>query len=495
MFKSCGNFTIKNNKQVIDLKKDYIIHHIIIKTIYNYDFDDSKNVILKFSIDNKNWDIIPNYLYSYCDDGYSLYINLANNFKARYIEIYFDQTQITSLKSIEVFKDIRVESIIDLLRNNQNQITLLTSSNVKLNINSLKHDNDILNQNSFTFNNQNDLKSNISFKNNVNIIFSTNGDCVVKIKLNPIQINNFNTISDFYSIKIDEEEKITKLTPISHEKPFELQISVIKNTPISINVKARAHSYSIEELLFLKKHLDINTIAIYEIMKKISNKKRLAICFFGHLRTYVQTYQSFNKYILEPSKKNGYNVDIFIHTWDKLNSDSNSWHQGRGYLKELNNISVNENVIVQLEKFYNPISIQIDCLPEGIHGQTMSRKKLVEMVKSYSIKNNFIYDCILFTRTDLMFKNELNIDKYFNLYKNNLKIVLDDNCIFTASNIFKRMPVADPRYVNEGDLIFFHSCHTINEYFETPINFDKNIQLIPIDYKLYHDFDIWRELQ
>ena len=54
------------------------------------------------------------------------------------------------------------------------------------------------------------------------------------------------------------------------------------------------------------------------------DKKRLAIQFFGHTRTYKKTYESFLKNIVEPNLKDGWQIDIFIHTWDMSSSSSGS---------------------------------------------------------------------------------------------------------------------------------------------------------------------------
>ncbi|EAH8660000.1 hypothetical protein EWH67_09410, partial [Campylobacter coli] len=69
-------------------------------------------------------------------------------------------------------------------------------------------------------------------------------------------------------------------------------------------------------------------------------KKKLAIQLFGHMRTYEQTYEKFKENIINVNLQDGWEIDLFIHTWNKFNSSSKSWHESlnlfsnNDYLKE-----------------------------------------------------------------------------------------------------------------------------------------------------------------
>jgi hypothetical protein len=54
--------------------------------------------------------------------------------------------------------------------------------------------------------------------------------------------------------------------------------------------------------------------------------KRIAIQLFGHLRSFQRTCRSLEKYVILPNKKNGCQVDIFIHTWDELEHTDTRLH-------------------------------------------------------------------------------------------------------------------------------------------------------------------------
>ena len=50
--------------------------------------------------------------------------------------------------------------------------------------------------------------------------------------------------------------------------------------------------------------------------------KKIAVQMFGHLRTFEHTYKSFFENLINPNKEDGYEIDIFIHTWDKLEANA-----------------------------------------------------------------------------------------------------------------------------------------------------------------------------
>ncbi|MBX0749070.1 hypothetical protein I7W34_03975 [Campylobacter jejuni] len=70
-------------------------------------------------------------------------------------------------------------------------------------------------------------------------------------------------------------------------------------------------------------------------------KKKLAIHFFGFIRTFRDTYDNFKLNILDVNSQD-YEIDIFIHTWDKYNSvdtskeQFNVWHQEIDYYPTMN---------------------------------------------------------------------------------------------------------------------------------------------------------------
>lgn len=79
---------------------------------------------------------------------------------------------------------------------------------------------------------------------------------------------------------------------------------------------------------------------------------KIAICLSGHLRTYQHTIGNFLK--LRDFLKQLGEVDVFISTWDILNSNS-SWSRSLNTTSENNN-NINEKEIIEL---YKPTKINI----------------------------------------------------------------------------------------------------------------------------------------
>lgn len=297
---------------------------------------------------------------------------------------------------------------------------------------------------------------------------------------------------DYYSLKINDEEKLNKLTEVNHDLVKSFYVNYI-DRPIIIEFKTRFHQYKYEDLVNILQELyNVQENNIYNsIYNHIFIKKILAICLFGHLRTFEKTYINFYKHIVDANIIDGYDIDIFIHTWDKMSADYGTWYYKKySFNNKLNEIDVDLCVRNRINEIYKPKELFIETLPKNTHGQKISRKKVLSLVE----KSHITYDCIMFTRPDLLFKKDLKIDNFFNLYKfektKMLNLEIDDTYFFTSSNIFKRMPVADPRYVNECDLLAFHSSHVLNNLELAVIN-NKNI---PIDYQINKDFIILRDI-
>ena len=57
------------------------------------------------------------------------------------------------------------------------------------------------------------------------------------------------------------------------------------------------------------------------LFNRFYRPRKVAICYWGLLRTFKQTYESHKKYIYDVIAKEGFEVDIFIHSW-KPHTDS-----------------------------------------------------------------------------------------------------------------------------------------------------------------------------
>ncbi|EIE4559151.1 TPA: hypothetical protein SGX95_001624, partial [Campylobacter jejuni] len=187
-------------------------------------------------------------------------------------------------------------------------------------------------------------------------------------------------------------------------------------------------------------------------------KKRLAIQLFGHLRTYRETYQNFLKNIVEVNQDDGWDIDIFLHTWDKLSSSNGSWHKNLNLNCKLNDIPISNEDIQNIKLFYKPKKFLIEELTIE-YGFFSSVKKVFELRKKYQKINNIKYDYNLFTRPDIMFMKPFKISSFILYYKkyHQDKLGIPDNITFCVQNSYRAIPFADPRFINEGDLYWINN--------------------------------------
>ncbi|MGX3043645.1 hypothetical protein [Helicobacter sp. T3_23-1056] len=234
-------------------------------------------------------------------------------------------------------------------------------------------------------------------------------------------------------------------------------------------------------------------------------QKRLAICFFGHLRTFNQTCESFFKNIVEVNRNDEWQIDIFMHTWDEFEKAGFAWHN---YLASLDGKKVTQDDINQVLRIYEPKKFLIETLHQE-RGMDISLSKTQELARDYAKEQNLNYDYTLILRPDLYFKNPLRLNTYIEWYKDKRIATvapLPPKHIFTAHNIFGRMPVADPRYICEADLLWFGNFNPLpfvalpNEG-RTPVygagyvgTIVSNVDfiVIPINYRFGIDFFIQR---
>ncbi len=217
-------------------------------------------------------------------------------------------------------------------------------------------------------------------------------------------------------------------------------------------------------------------------------KKRLAIQLFGHLRTYRETYQNFLKNVVEVNQDDGWDIDIFLHTWDKLSFSNGSWHKNLNLNCKLNDIPISNEDIQNIKLFYKPKKFLIEKLT--IEYGFFSVKKVFELRKKYQKINNIKYDYNLFTRSDIMFMKPFKINSFILYYKKYYQDTLGipDNITFCVQNSYRAIPFADPRFINEGDLYWINN---FDSWDITRVS-DKYF-VVPVDYRLYRDFFIWRD--
>lgn len=219
------------------------------------------------------------------------------------------------------------------------------------------------------------------------------------------------------------------------------------------------------------------------------NNKNIAVQLFGHLRSYKRTYKSFLKNIVEANIKNGYNIDIFIHTWNETDHSSITWHNHNG---EKRGIILNEKILNEIKNIYVPkrilvskqIEVQDFIITEKIGGVPRAYKGVVnvaytkfmssELRKEYAKENNIKYDYIIVTRPDILFHSPFVIDEFLNIYKK-YNWEIPQNGIFYGNNHFARGLVEDKYMIGGSDIIFFGNENTIDKATNLYLNIENNI--------------------
>ena len=146
------------------------------------------------------------------------------------------------------------------------------------------------------------------------------------------------------------------------------------------------------------------------------NKSKVAILIYGHLRTFLKCAPSLLENIQKPL-----NADLFLHTWNELDSKTTSWYPEDWKIK-----NQDVNIRDMVEKIYNPTSYQIDnpLINEelkndflldsnleprinllGIFSAWTSFKRSSKLLTEFEKSCQENYDFIIVTRPDIYFNN------------------------------------------------------------------------------------------
>ena len=146
-----------------------------------------------------------------------------------------------------------------------------------------------------------------------------------------------------------------------------------------------------------------------------NSKKKIALCISGYLRTFKECYPTILENVIQDN-----DVDIFIHTYDKLGNSSGWRHpidlsqdidmnflENIPYLKVLS-VQKWDDIKYQFEKFrkFQPSITNINIIATIFYKIYMCN----ELKKQYEIKNNVKYDLVIRMRGDQIFTKKINFD-------------------------------------------------------------------------------------
>ncbi|AEF85098.1 putative sugar transferase [Treponema primitia ZAS-2] len=202
--------------------------------------------------------------------------------------------------------------------------------------------------------------------------------------------------------------------------------------------------------------------------------KKIAIQLFGHLRTYRSTYKNFIKNVVEANRNNGYDVDVFIHTWTESDHSNITWYNQNG---QKSNKPVTDDIIKEIYKYYSPkkflIENQIEVTDHIItskFGFNHSYKHLFNFTYTvyksselrHDYKNEFgeIYDYVIVTRPDIMFYKPFILDDILGFYQTR-NIDIPGNGIFYIGGEYNK--IVDRRFIGGNDLLYFGTEYSIDK--------------------------------
>ena len=194
--------------------------------------------------------------------------------------------------------------------------------------------------------------------------------------------------------------------------------------------------------------------------KKSGNNKKLkiAVQIFGHMRTFEKCAPSLKKYLLRY-----YDCDIFIHTWNTLDHDTQTWHKRKNSGHSIDQ-SQFEN---KIESLYSPKKIKIEHqVPEdlgiyeasssrtlsiyGIQSMFYSMEQVNKLRESYECQSKTKYDYVLMIRPDILLKKRLRIEQFTDLFSEEEKA----DAVFSCGHNSKPI-VNELRFVGAIDVMFF----------------------------------------
>jgi hypothetical protein len=170
---------------------------------------------------------------------------------------------------------------------------------------------------------------------------------------------------------------------------------------------------------------------------------KIAVILVGHIRTWEKTKDSFIKAFGK------FNPDVFVTTYDKkygfapyirdltkyYEEEDISEEQLRSMFDGINLINMTVDKMTDMDAHIEQIKSDIKIEYENIasfYPQFLKLKREFDVLAAYEEKNNFKYDVIIKTRTDLAYK-EFNAE----LSPNN--IIVDRGNVFPNDVIFMSM--------------------------------------------------------
>ena len=227
---------------------------------------------------------------------------------------------------------------------------------------------------------------------------------------------------------------------------------------------------------------------------------RIAIYLYGHMRTYKNTYKKFLENIVNPNIKDGWKIDIFIHTWDIFSiTDPNVWHAKQNLFPTLDNKKLTQTDMNEIINIYNPKKIVFEP-DNGRPAQRYHKVRAVNQLRlDYEKEYNIKYDFFITTRPDIYFLKPFILNEYLKFYATHPSF--KDKQLPTKFNFAgcwhfrhpQNFIVMDPRFPNESDLFWVSNYHDGTMCALTAYKHPDNPLNIFIKYRQNMEYLLFRE--
>lgn len=171
--------------------------------------------------------------------------------------------------------------------------------------------------------------------------------------------------------------------------------------------------------------LDINLYNI-KLKRRLNAKKKpkIAVCFFGHLRTYKECAPFLKLNLLRY-----YDADLFMHTWSMLDHNTPTWWDERddefvdsGFKRIRQEGQTNEADIIEAYGEFKKIIIEEQIVEDlgfigtiskfGVKSSYYTRGAACKLAQQYATENNVKYDYIVLIRPDCWIKKPLLLEAF-----------------------------------------------------------------------------------
>lgn len=194
---------------------------------------------------------------------------------------------------------------------------------------------------------------------------------------------------------------------------------------------------------------------------------KIAVQLYGHLRTFKTCAPALKKHILDH-----YDADVFIHTWDKTEHNTQSWYKNQIRSKVM---PVDKDLMLLIEDLYSPVTVKVETQNlfdekghfgthddikislQGMKYMTYSQYQVNQLREKYQSEYNVEYDYVVMIRPDVMPFVKLDFGAYeaeFEFNKNvSIHFIHNSEIKMRSNKVFNYPLVADCFYFSRPEII------------------------------------------